>query len=180
MTTRNDPKFHNDLKKNFNDNLSIINFAVLLTNNDGILIDYNKNPGKPHELNYISGNLLDKLHPDQFKIMTHKHYIAIHEEPPRVTLVNGKPRTKYNYLLKYITTLENSKYSFLVLSGSMKQLSAKIKEFYEKRRFEMIISLFLAINTAAPKLMTYEESVFCLLVPNPELKSLGEEIFFLV
>lgn len=76
--------------------------------------------------------------------------------------------------------MEKSKTSFFLLSGSVNRVEALVQEFFQTKKIEMLISTFFSIKTAAPKLMTYEETGFCLLLHKTELKSLGEEIFFSV
>jgi hypothetical protein len=182
ITTRNDEAYLKHAKKFLSFDLSILNFAILSLKSDNVFVDYNNNHGDSLELDLIECDLIDKLYPNQFKNVKSRYFIAVHPDPPRVIVTNGDVFNKYGYFFDISASMEQSKFSYILIAveGKVNKVAAAIQELMIKRKIEFFLSSVLSTRTAAPKLLTYEETGSCVLVPNPEAAALTEEIFFLV
>lgn len=180
LTKNIDQQFQRELKFFLHQQMSILNFVIVFEKFDEVYVDFNGNPSQPLKFDKLN-DFVQEIFPDQLKnLVGHRHSILVMEEPPRVTLENGSPRTKYNYFFKAIQSIEGSKASYKIISGELKYVRDGIVNWFEERQFEIMINIIFALNTAAPKLMTYEEHGFCVFVPNAEVTSFAGEIFLLV
>lgn len=178
MALSNNRVFLNNINIIMNDR-SILNFAILFEESGTIYVNIN-DAKQPLQLESLKSDLVQTIYPDHLKTYKGQTFnFLAYNEPPAVT-IQGRVISKYNNFLAVIEDLDGLKSAFMVLKGNIKKIGEVIMDFFGARRYEMTINTFFMFETAAPKLMTYEQTGYCVLVPKHELASMKGGIFFLV
>jgi hypothetical protein len=161
---RNDKVFHQNIKVVLT-HLVITRFAILFEEAERVFVNYNS--GHPFELQNIEDDLVQKIfsfHTKSSDVQT----ILVYEERPAIRFYDGKVISKYGYFLDIIQKREGLNIQYRAIGGTLTNVKTFYAQLFSQRRFEMTFNSFFRVLTAAPKLMTYDEFGFCVLVPKPE------------
>lgn len=114
------------------------------------------------------------IFPDKLKnLHGYKYRIILHLQPPRVVLEDGMIKTPMIYFLDQVAKIQNatSKINFIKNHNHLPY-------FWDNRLMDLTFNT--AVNFPSSnylKLLTYEETAYCALVPRPPKISISEFIF---
>lgn len=154
--------------------MPIDNFAILLSAFNETLLNLSRNSkflvikGNSSLINVEVYQKLPK------KYLNHVHNILVLNQPPRVMLINRTVLSRYDLFLKdVVTKVEESEINYLsIKDGSQVNLNyihSSLDELTQRRQFEMTLNTFTEPLSPSPRLMTYEEVSYCIMVPKPKL-----------
>lgn len=177
LTNDRRPNFFAALKHALNSD-GVFNFAAIFEFQSRVYVEFNNNQNGPLTLSQLGENLISKIYPDHLKnLKGQTHKIFVHQQPPRVTIVNGKARSMLTHFLDIIKKIENSQIRFgsvqNIDKASSDTLNSFISDLLDRKEIMMTLNTMIKSIDYAPKLMTYEETGFCPMVPLPKKESIN-------
>lgn len=115
------------------------------------------------------------LYPDHMVEVTMR--IFTHTNPPLVTVDNGKIKSKYMYFFKILKERRILTRIRVLSLSDPRQISSRFKEWQANRQYELFLSKTFNFIDNLPRLMTYEQLSYCVMVPKPERTSIIQFIF---
>lgn len=165
LTSNLDGNFHNFLIA-FVSQVSIPKFAILFESDKKFFfdrIDFNE----PKEFNSKFG-----IFPNPQNVLKgHTMNVFVVHQPPQVTVTETQIK---NWMVKFLAILaekENLKLSFTI------EDSRSIYKFIKNRNFELTLNNIESTRERMPRFLTYDETAYCILVPNPEISPFNVILF---
>lgn len=114
------------------------------------------------------------IFPDKLKNLNGYAYkVVIHQQPPRLVIENRTIRTPLSNFLSIIGKVQNATFNFFAINDYR-----DLAIVWEKRQMDLTLNDAIAYPTAQyPKLLTYEETGYCALVPRPPKVPMSEMIY---
>jgi hypothetical protein len=162
---------------------SVFNYAILFELDSRVFVDFYNNDKAPFALRNVNRPLIERIYPDHLKnLQGTTHTIFVHQQPPRVKIENNKVQAKLVMFLKTaVQALEKSEIKFRSLSyiseSSPDYLKDYVNHLFNKREIMMTLNTLMKTQITTPKLMTYEETGFCPMVPLLEKESINLMFF---
>lgn len=182
LTSSVGQNFTSELKDYLN-KVPIENFVILQMTFDEVLIDFNDYQLEtPIE---IDDELIDEIYSKKLKKYPyHVHNIFAVGQVPRVILVNRVMFSKLDGFLQTMAMIEDSRINYITIIDkneiNSKHVSKILLELTSKRMFELTLNTLVEPNHVAPRLMTYEEGAYCLMVPKQTMISKKKRLFLKV
>lgn len=154
-------------------NYSHLNVAIVLQNSFGDVI-FETFPSLLLTVKQIR-NPSDSqvIFPDKLRNMVGTPYlIPVYPQPPRVFITGIRVNSKLRFFLEAIREHQNSNYKFVLL-----QNSAYLHDYWVSGKMHLTLNTATIFNAAEPKLLTYEETGYCALIPHPKRQSYLRLVF---
>lgn len=152
---------------------SILNYAILYESKNIIMCIF---------METVKGNLIatadisnsQDIFYDKLKNLYGLAYkIPLCSEPPRVYFHNREVKSAMMTFMTVVAKLQNAVIKLYLLDDCF-----EILKFWKNRWMDLSLNTAISVSDASdPKLLTYEESGFCALIPLPQKKSLTQVIF---
>jgi len=113
------------------------------------------------------------MFPDKLRSMDRYQYkIIVYDQPPRVKIKNNVISTPLLYFLQAVTSVQNSRLYLTVIDDYH-----LMRNLWYDKKMHLTLNTGVIFNHPEPKLLTYEESGYCALVPLPPKIPLFQSIF---
>ena len=146
--------------------LGFFNTIQVFEENDEILTEVKSPFGQNHYIMKDSLNI-QMLFPDHLKDLSGFAFIIVAmEEVPRVEVYGKIVYTDLNFFLLAVSRKLNARLRMVIDRGNLDYSSV-----YENRQMDLTVSSFMHVGQYDPKLLTYEETGNCALVPKPDSSS---------
>ncbi|KAL7035799.1 hypothetical protein ACKWTF_008564 [Chironomus riparius] len=122
--------------------------------------------------NVKNGN---NLFPDKLKnLMGYKYRIVVYNQLPRLMMKDGNVQSSMTYFMDAVAAKQNATIQYIQIENHK-----DFSEYWEDREMDLTLNTGVTfVNTGSfPKLLTYEETGYCALVPLPSKVSLSEMIY---
>lgn len=169
MTTRSDQMLQEEVKI-YMKVISILNPAIIYENS-GVVYAGPK-PLNDGNILKVFSNPLENLKGQEIKVF-------VFNQIPTVTVSEGQIQSSAMTFMRTYAEKDNLMLSFQYF-GEIEEAMKVMRELAVSWEFEMSLNAFESDAEKMPKLMTYEESGYCVIVPYGRGKSYKENIFLKV
>ncbi|KAL7013021.1 hypothetical protein ACKWTF_015154 [Chironomus riparius] len=113
------------------------------------------------------------IFPDKLRDMAGYGYkIVVFSQIPKVIIRGGYPKTPLVYFMTMIQKIQNATIWYEAIRDEI-----ELSNYWAAREMDLTLNTGIQINSNEPKLMIYEESGYCALIPKPTEISIGQVIF---
>lgn len=175
VTTDRKQQFFAAIKQAFY-NDGVCNYAIIYEAYSNVFVEFYNNQEGHLTLSQIEDELIEKIYPNHQKDLKGLiHRFFAYQQHPMVTITKGLVKSKLSHFWRLLEKFENSDVRFGYVEKdnevSTVALTNLMVNILNKRQVQMILNTMIKFTGIAPKLMIYEETGYCPLVPLPEKDS---------